>query len=340
MAADWTPTQQWISDQLDRFAHRRLLHPPTIFRDTTNFMGIDRDDVIDLNGQFLLVTRTEQEGRFGLEGEPKFWVKRAMGVATGRTHIVKLVFGEVFNVQILDHQIRCERSAEKEGRVLDLVRGDERFMQGFAERDVRGNLVRVIDFIAGVDLLTWISSLRMAHEEYFHTRFPEYLAQAISCFDGIRQLHDAGLCHGDIRNDHILIEQRTGQFRWIDFDLMQDGPGFDVWSLGNVLHCITGEGLVTFQEVLRHRPELADRLHSDDASVFFPNRIMNLRKIYPYLPAKLNDVLARFSVGSLPRYERVQQLVDDLRECQSDLDAPVPRALARPRRRAFQIPPD
>ena len=323
MQEDWTPTQVWIADQVERFVHRRLSQPPAIFRDTSNFMGIDRDDVVDLDGELYLVTCTEQERRFGLEGEPKFWVKRALALTTGRMHIVKLVFNEVFYAQIRTQQIKCVRSAEKEGRVLDLTRGDPRFMQGHIVPDSVGNLVRVIEFIHGVDLLSRLASLNAPHEEYFHTRFPEFLARTIACFEGIQLLHDAGLCHGDIRNDHILIEHQTGGFKWIDFDLMQDSRDFDVWALGNILHCVVAKGFVTFREVLRDRPELLGQLHPEDASVFFPNRVMNLRKIYPYLPAKLNDVLVRFSVGKQPGYETVRQIVDDLNDCLAGFGRPV-----------------
>ncbi len=319
MPGAWTPTQRWIAEQVHRLADRRLTAPPAIVRDTTNFMSIDRDDVVDLGGELFLVTCTEQERRFGLEGEPKFWVKRARALPDGRLYILKMVFHEIFHVQIEDRKILCARSAEKEARVLDLTRGDYRFMQGRAVRDARGNLVRVIEFIHGTDLLSRLSSVSMPHDEYCRAWLPQYLDRTIACFDGIRLLHEAGLCHGDIRNDHIIIERDTGHFRWIDFDLKQDGPEFDVWALGNVLHCVLGCGLVTFREVFRTRPDLADRLTADDASVFFPNRIMNLRPVFPHLPARLGEVLARFSAGARTRYDAARQIVDDLRECLDDL---------------------
>jgi serine/threonine protein kinase len=201
-------------------------------------MSIERDHVIDLQGDVFLVRCDEREGRFGLGDQPKFWVKRALNLNTGTMHILKLAFQEAFKVQVGSREIRCVRNAEKEGRVLELVRGDDRFMQGRTAYDSRGNLVRVIDFIRGVDLLSHLASIPGGHEQYCQTRLPEILAKVTRSIAGLARLHDAGLCHGDIRNDHLLIESKTGSYRWIDFDLTQDFRDFDIWSIGNVLHCV------------------------------------------------------------------------------------------------------
>ena len=49
----------------------------------------------------------EREGRFGLGGEPKFWVKRALTLDTGRTHILKLVFHEEFTLRVGALPFKC-----------------------------------------------------------------------------------------------------------------------------------------------------------------------------------------------------------------------------------------
>jgi len=41
---------------------------------------------------------------------------------------------------------------------------------------------------------------------------------------------------------------------------------------------------------------------------------MNLRKIYPYISKRLNDVLMRFSVGAKKYYATVYELIQDLYE--------------------------
>ena len=307
--------QEWIHEQARRFTSQSLPDRLLVADDTTNYMAIDRDHVVELEGTPFLVRGNEREGRFGIDDQPKFWVKRAIDLQTGRLHILKLVFHEEFHAQVGSLHVKCVRSPEKEGQVLELVRGDPRFMQGRTARDARGNLVRVIAYITGVDLLNYVHSLPARHEEYFHGHFPALLATIIESLRAIQRLHEAGLCHGDIRNDHLILEHSTGQFKWIDFDLNQDFADFDIWSAGNVLHYVVGRGFVTFREAIQAAPDLGGRLSDDDASVFFPHRVMNLRKVDPHIPAKLNDVLLRFSAGAQVFYDRMSQLVDDLADC-------------------------
>ncbi len=309
------PTNEWICQQAQRFGIEITPGRSMPLTDTTNYMAIERDHVIDLEGNLFLVRCDEHEGRFGLGDQPKFWVKRALNLATGTMHILKLVFQEAFKVQVGPLEIRCVRDPEKEGRVLELVRGDHRFMQGRTAHDAHGNLVRVIDFIRGVDLLSYLDSIPGRHEEYCQTVLPGILTVVAGNIAGIQRLHDAGLCHGDIRNDHLLIERETGYYKWIDFDLTQDFSDFDIWSVGNVLHCIAAKRFMTFRDALRMRPGLSAALGEQDASVFFPHRVMNLRKVYPYLPAKLNEVLCRFSFGAHSRYDKISQVTDDLADC-------------------------
>ncbi len=306
--------EKWIQERALQFALHTLSGRLSIVDDTTNYMAIDHDQVVELEGTLFLIRGNEHEGRFGIDDQPKFWVKRAIDLQTGRLHILKLVFHEEFHAQVGSLHVKCVRSPEKEGQVLELVRGDPRFMQGRTAHDVRGNLVRVIDHIPGMDLLSYVHSLPAQHEEYFQVRFPSILLHVIGSLRGIQRLHDAGLCHGDIRNDHLLIERATGQYKWIDFDLNEDFLDFDVWSAGNILHCVVGRGFVSFRDAIQKSPELAGCLSDDDASVFFPHRVMNLRKVFPYVPARLNDVLLRFSAGAQLFYDKMSQVADDLEE--------------------------
>lgn len=311
--------EEWVHEKARQFASHPLPDRLVIVGDTTNYMAIDRDHIVELEGALFLIRGNEHEGRFGIDDQPKFWVKRAIDLQTGRLHILKLVFHEEFHAQVGSLHVKCARSPEKEGRVLELVRGDPRFMQGRTTHDVRGNLVRVIEHIPGMDLLSYIHSLPAQHEEYFQVHFPSILLHVIGSLRGIQRLHDAGLCHGDIRNDHLLIERATGQYKWIDFDLNEDFLDFDIWSAGNILHCVVGRGFVSFRDAIQASPELAGRLSDDDASVFFSHRVMNLRRVFPYVPARLNDVLLRFSAGAQVSYDKMSQVADDLEECAPDL---------------------
>jgi len=307
-------TDEWIGERLRYFGMPPLPGRPVVWRDTSRYMSIERDHIVDLEGEAFLIRGNEREGRFGLDDQPKFWVKRALDLRSGEMHILKLVIQESFKVSVGAREVLCVRSAEKESKVLNLVRGDARFMQGRTVCDARGNPVRVIDFIRGNDLLTHLDALRVPHEEYCRTLLPAVLAKVADSISALARLHDAGLCHGDIRNDHILVERETGAYKWIDFDLDQGFPDFDVWSVGNILHYVVAKGFLTFRGVLSAWPELSGKLTHDDASVFFPHRVMNLRKVYPYLPEKLNRVLLRFSFGAGAGYDRIAQITNDLGE--------------------------
>jgi len=310
-----SPSDEWIQERLRHIGVPVGPEPPVVWEDTSNYMRIERDHVVNLQGDLFLVRCNECEGRFGLDNQPKFWVKRALALATGQTHILKLAIQESFKVYVGAVEVLCVRNAEKEAKVLELVRGDPRFMQGRSTHDSRGNLVRVIDFIRGADLLTYIDSIRLRHEEYCATMLPGILAKVADNIAALQRLHQAGLCHGDIRNDHVLVDRETGSYQWIDFDLEQPSAYFDVWSVGNILHCVAAKGFKTFRDAIEMFPQLSGRLSQDDASIFFPHRIMNLKKIYPYLPGKLNEVLLRFSFGARTGYDRISQITDDLAEC-------------------------
>jgi len=305
----------WIARQAEFHTGEPFSGPAKIFTDTTDYMYIDRGHIIDLEGRLYLVRGNETEGRFGLDEQPKFWVKRAISLKDGKKQILKLVCKESFKIQVGRFEITCSRSGDKEAQVLRLAHGDKRFMQGHSAQDARGNLVRVIDYIRGKDLLSHIHTLRISHEKYFHECFPSLLARTITAARAIQFLNENGLCHGDIRNDHILIEEESGDFRWIDFDLTQDFSGFDLWSLGNILHCVVAKGFLSFRDAVLENPMLSGLLCDEDASSFFPHRIMNLRKVYPYIPDKLNKILLRFSKGAQIFYDSVAQCVEELGDC-------------------------
>jgi hypothetical protein len=53
-------------------------------------------------------------------------------------------------------------------------------------------------------------------------------------------------------------------------------------------------------------------------NIVFHNRVNNLKKIYPYLPEKLNRVLMHFSLGAPVYYEETKELIEDLEEARED----------------------
>ncbi|SNR64901.1 hypothetical protein SAMN04488503_0602 [Humidesulfovibrio mexicanus] len=285
----------------------------TVFTDTTEFMNITYGDVIKVGGRHYLVLGDERERRFGME-DPKFWVKRCIELECGEYRILKLEFQETFDQHIGPLTITCHRSAVKEARILRLVAGDSRFMQGEAHRDERGNMVRVLRRVAGRRLDLNIEDLHEDHHTYFHNIFPDILRRFIAACGAIGFLHDNGEIHGDIRRDHLYVDHASGDYCWIDFDYGYDTTenpfGLDLFGLGNILAFITGKGVHTIQD----HPERAD-IREEDCALFFRHRIVNLRKLFPYVPEELNRVLMHYSAASEVYYETVSELLHDLKPC-------------------------
>ena len=307
----------WLDERIAQVSKVPVPGRVEVVTDTTEFMNVCRGQVLELGGRYFLVTGNVYESRFGIADEPKYWVKKAVDLETGTAKIIKMVYYEEFQVRVGPLRMRCYRDPGKESQVLDLVRGHSCFMQGRGLFDRCGNEVRVIDYIRGKSLYNLILETDMPHEEYFNTLFPQILRNLRVCFAALELLHNHCLCHGDIRNDHILIDQETGHYRWIDFDLTQDFSDLDVWSLGNVLQFCVGMGMRTFHDVLRsdaYPDAVKNQLSSDDASAFYEHRIMNLQKLFPYIPRRLNSILLHFTVNTTRFYESVSQVVSDMGE--------------------------
>lgn len=307
--------RQWVSR--DRV-------PKSIrIKDTSDFFRVDYDDVVILGGEPYFVRNNEREGRFGLEDEPKFWVKRSINLLNGKTKVLKWVFKEHFNARIGNLVFECVRSPQKEARILELVRGREDFMQGTTVSDSSGNPLRVLDYIRGKTLSQIAIGLGRDHEDYFYHHFSGMLDEYIGIVEAIGFLHDSGEKHGDIRRDHLIKDASSGRYRWIDFDFNyrhgESRFAYDLFGLGNILLFIAGRGDITTQQLLRESPDLLSGLTADDVNIVFHNRVANLRKIYPYIPKALNHVLLHFSAGANIYYETTGELLEDLGAARKDL---------------------
>lgn len=287
-----------------------------VITDTTNFMQVDYGDVALLAGRPYLIRNNEREGRFGLDDEPKYWVKRSIDLISGEAKVIKLGFLEEFQSQVGPMTFNFFRSPRKEATVLDIVRGDIRFMQGFSVPDEAGNTVRIIDYIVGKALSERVTTLGSDHEDYFGSHFPGLYRAYINLVEAIRFLHEQGEKHGDIRRDHILVEKGSGRWRWIDFDFtFHDVPNpyrYDLFGLGNVLVFLAGRGDVTRHDLRASDSGLLSTLTEEDMNIVFRNRVVNLGKIYSCIPPVLNRIMMHFSVGAAYYYETADELLEDL----------------------------
>ncbi|MFH2036066.1 MAG: serine/threonine protein kinase [Candidatus Zixiibacteriota bacterium] len=306
-----------LAARINELAQWHFTGIPKIVTDTSDCMRIQRGNIIRLGDRDFVVEGNKYETRFGISDQPKYWVFGAIDLENGQKKIIKTVFHEEFNVHIGVFKIRCYRSPEKEAEVLKLVAGDDRFMQGYTIPDTKNNCIRIIDFIKGKSIFQYVYYIDKNHERYFYEDLPGILRNLLSCMEAIQFLHDNNTCHGDIRNDHILIEPISGKYRWIDFDLNQHVSDFDVWSMGNIINYVAGKGINSFHSVMKSR-EYSDKvkssLKSDDGSAFYEYRVINLKKLFPYMPDRLNKILMHFSIKPQGSYENMRQLIEDYRE--------------------------
>ena len=305
MASNWLP-------------HHRIPSRFRILKDTTDFFRVEYDDVVVLGGKPYLIRHNAKELRFGLEDEVKFWVKRAIDLRNGNLKIMKLVLYENFMARIGDIEFECFRSPKKEARIIDLVSGHKNFMHGYSIQDEKDNLIRILDFVRGKPLSTYVGNMELGHEAYYYEQFQGILDHFFECVEAIRFLHEQGEKHGDIRRDHILIDRESGHYRWIDFDFnyrhRENIYGYDLFGLGNILVFLVGMGDVLLPDLKRQGHPSFSTLSEEDLNLVLNNRVVNLKKIYPYIPESLNRVLMHFSRGANWFYENTEQLLEDLGE--------------------------
>ncbi|MBW1851593.1 MAG: protein kinase [Deltaproteobacteria bacterium] len=292
-----------------------------VVTDTTNFFSIDYGDVIHVDQNRYKITGHERERRFGMD-DPKFWVKRAVDLDTGEKKVIKLNYLETFETSLGGITIKRFRNPDKESDILELVKNNPYLMHGITHRDSKGNNIRVLDIVHGPNFYVYLGSLEMDYETYFHTALPEILKKLVRAFEAIRLLHSNGFNHGDIRNDHIIVEKDTGNYVWIDFDYdyqASENPyALDIFGLGKILIYTIGKGFHTHYAIVNDNAQygdLAERLEIEDFSVLDKGRFLNIKKIYPDVPNILNDILMHFSKGANVYYELVEEVIEDVNRC-------------------------
>ena len=317
---DWSRFPEQIVPALKRHpATRSMRRSPRLCADTSDFVNIDYGDIIHVDNRYLLVVGYTKEGRFGVDEQPKQWVPKVYDLVNGERLIVKLVFHERYTIRMGGLEVTCYRSPEKEAQVIELTRGDSRFMQGYATLDEADNLVRILQIVNGRRLDKVVYKMGTDHRDYYDNHLHSVLLRFLDCVRGIGKLHENALKHGDIRRDHIFVDRNDGHFCWIDFDydfyLPERPYAMDLFGLGNVLLFLIGQGAFRPQAVLedpRFGRGVFDTLRTGDLALIAQDRIFNLKKIYPYIPDALNDILLYFSAGTTVMYDDVGEFLADL----------------------------
>ncbi|NWF98657.1 MAG: hypothetical protein HXY52_06970 [Nitrospirae bacterium] len=295
-----------------------------VYTDTSDFYRVDYDDIVILGGKPYLIRNNEREGRFGIDEQQKFWVKRARDLTDGSVKIIKFVFHERFEAKVGGIVFECFRSPRKEARILDLTKDHPRFMHGFSVTDASNNIIRIIDFIKGKNFADFVLTLGTDHEDYYYNYLPLILDEFIELTMAINFLHKHGEKHGDIRRDHIIKDSDTKISRWIDFDFnylhKENFHGYDLFGLGNILVYLAGRGDVTLQSLRQNNSPVVSSLVADDMNIIFNNRVANLKKIYPYIDESLNYIMKHFSLGAEIFYDDTEQFLRDLLEARTNIN--------------------
>jgi hypothetical protein len=300
----------------------RTIRNMRVIQNTTNFIKVEYGDVLLLETGAYLIKGHEHEGRFGLDDEIKHWVKKAVDVETGQRKVIKLVFFERFTIKLANITYECYRSPQKEARILELVAGNPNFMQGVSCPDEENNNVRIIDFVYGTNLGDYVEEINHSHEHYFHELLPGLLDLFLPALAGLSYLHKNHEKHGDVRRDHIICS-REGPLVWIDFDYNyrhgEHIAGLDMAGVGNILTYLVGGADHTVLKLKKEKPHLLAGLTAADFNVVMSNRVVNLQKLFPYIPDRLNNILLHFSGGTPVFYDTVDELLSELAEARATM---------------------
>ena len=90
-----------------------------------------------------------------------------------------------------------------------------------------------------------------------------------------------------------------------------------MWRFGNLLQFVIGKGLNPIGQIIQSddfSQNVIDSLGPLDCGAYYTYRLMNLKKIYPYISPGLNEMLMRFSASSLRHYNQLWELMEVLRE--------------------------
>ena len=92
--------------------------------------------------------------------------------------------------------------------------------------------------------------------------------------------------------------------------------------MGNILLFLVGKAVYTPLTLaeLGLGAKLREPLEPHDFGLIHKNRIVNLSKLFPYVPEALNRVLLHFGAGTEVFYESVDELLADLEPGRAALD--------------------
>lgn len=88
-------SQSELRDMIAHYTpHSQIPKKVKLITDTSDFFKVDYHDVLILDDHPYLIKNSLREGRFGIDEEPKYWVKKAVDLANGNARVsVQRCFG-------------------------------------------------------------------------------------------------------------------------------------------------------------------------------------------------------------------------------------------------------
>lgn len=95
----------------------------------------------------------------------------------------------------------------------------------------------------------------------------------------------------------------------------------DLAGLGEVITNLVGMGGYFYADIKTNPmfKSVVDCLQPEDFFILEQNRLVNLKKVFPYISERLNNVLLHFSGYATVYYESVDEVLDALRDALRDL---------------------
>jgi hypothetical protein len=86
--------------------------------------------------------------------------------------------------------------------------------------------------------------------------------------------------------------------------------------MGNIILYAVGKGFHNLYMIKNDTFTYGDffeKVEEGDFSLLDRSRFVNLRKLYPYIPRMLNDILLHFSKGTPIYYEFIDEILESLK---------------------------
>lgn len=222
---------------------------------------------------------------------------------------------------VLKFQGKGKKCSGYERDFFAKVPSHDNIVRGYSLVDESGDILIVTEFTEGEKLQDYLSEFGVDHKRYFLESFPEILNNFMGAIRGVEHIVKNGF-YNEFAIYHIWIDKKTGRYILFDFDLpstelsklqaLKDLESSTISNIGGSLcEIVAPLGIYEYEAV--HDEEMYfDELGITDADFNEYNLLVDLQKVYPYIPDELNKILLRFGRDASNPYTSISELYSDL----------------------------